>query len=216
VDHRATGALTYEHEAFSMTQTPSDPKRPEHVASLPSVSMRQLGMIVLYCSMTVLFLATIIGFWFTRLTSPHYRAPGLPDLPSGLWLSTLLIGLTSLCIWQAQLGIKKNQLEALKRWLLAAAALASLFLLTQTANWFVMRPPPDQNSLYIATFFILTGVHALHVLGGFVPLGFVLHHALKRHYSSSSHEGLTLFAQYWHFLGVVWLVLVSMLYVGNL
>jgi cytochrome c oxidase subunit 3 len=187
----------------------------EQTASLPSLSLRQLGMLVLFCSMTVLFIATIIGFWYTRLTSPHYRAPGLPDLPAGLVLSTVLIGLTSGCIWQAQLAVKRNMLEALRRWLLAAGALAALFLLTQTANWFAMRPPSDANSLYIATFFLLTGVHALHVLGGFVPLGFVIHHALRRHYSSSSHEGLSLCAQYWHFLGGVWLVLVAMLYLGN-
>jgi cytochrome c oxidase subunit 3 len=196
-----------------MTESPPQPK-PE-AASLPSLSLRQLGVLVLFCSMTVLFIATIIGFWFTRLTSPHYRAPGLPDLPSGLLLSTALIGLTSFCIWQAQLAVKRNLLEALRRWLLAASAVASLFLLTQTANWFAMRPPSDENSLYLATFFLLTGVHALHVLGGFVPLGFVVHHAWRRHYSSSNHEGLSLCAQYWHFLGGVWLVLVTMLYLGN-
>jgi cytochrome c oxidase subunit 3 len=196
-----------------MTESPPEPK-PE-AASLPSLSLRQLGMIVLFCSMTVLFIASLIGFWFTRLTSPHYRAPGLPDLPSGLLLSTALIGLTSFCIWQAQVAVKRNLLEALRRWLLAAAAVASLFLLTQSANWFVMRPPRDENSLYLATFFLLTGVHALHVLGGFIPLGFVLHHAWRRHYSSSNHEGLSLCAQYWHFLGAVWLVLVATLYLGN-
>ncbi len=198
-----------------MNQSPNDPKNAEPSASLPSLSMRQMGVIVLFISMSVLFTATIIGFWFTRLTSHHYRAPGLPDLPAGLFLSTLLIGLTSLCIWQAQLAVKRNLLEALRRWLLAGGALASLFLLTQTANWFAMRPPSDANSLYIACFFILTGVHALHVLGGFVPLGFVIHHASRRHYSSSNHEGLSLCAQYWHFLGAVWLVLVLMLYLGN-
>jgi len=199
-----------------MRTSPLEPKNVEQSASLPKVSLRQLGMLVLYCSISVLFLATIIGFWFTRLTSPHYRAPGLPDLPNGLLLSTLLIALTSLCLWQAQRGIRNNLLNAVKRWLLAAAALASLFLLTQTANWFAMRPPGDHNSLYIATFFLLTGVHALHIVGGFVPLGFVVYHATARHYSSSSHEGLTLCAQYWHFLGAVWLVLVSTLYLGNL
>jgi len=190
-------------------------KNAEQTTSLPQVSMRQLGMLVLFCSLTVLFTATIIGFWFTRITSEQFRAPGLPDLPEGLLLSTVLIGLTSLCIWQAQLAVRKNQLEALKRWLLAAGALALLFLLTQTANWFAMRPPSDANSLYLATFFMLTGVHAAHVVGGFVPLGFVIHHAARRHYSSSSHEGLSLCAQYWHFLGGVWLVLVTMLYLGN-
>ena len=198
-----------------MTESLHDEKNAEKATSLPAFSLRQLGMLVLFCSMTVLFTASIIGFWFTRLTSTHYRAPGLPDLPQGLLLSTLLIALTSLSIWQAQLAVKKNQLEALKRWLLAAGALASLFLLTQTANWVAMRPPSDSNSLYLATFFLLTGVHALHVLGGFVPLGFVIHHALRKHYSSSRHEGLSLCAQYWHYLGGVWLVLVSMLYLGN-
>lgn len=199
-----------------MMRSSLEPKSAEPSGSLPKLSMRQLGMIVLYCSLSVVFLATIIGFWFTRLTSPHYRTPGLPDLPSGLVLSTLLIGLTSLCLWQAQRGIAKNLLLAVRRWLLAAATVAGLFLLTQTANWFAMRPPAEQNSLYIATFFILTGVHALHVIGGFIPLGFVLYHASLRHYSSSSHEGLTLCAQYWHFIGAVWLVLVGTLYLGNL
>jgi cytochrome c oxidase subunit 3 len=197
-----------------MTDHPADQKIPLEAASLPWLSARQLGVIILLCSMSVLFAATIIGFWFT-VKAPHFRAPGLPDLPQGLALSTLLIVLTSLCIGQAQLGIKKNLLDAVKRWLWAAGALAGLFLLTQSANWFAMRPPSDAPSLYLSTFYLLTGVHALHVVGGFVPLGFVVYHASKRHYSSSRHEGLSLCAQYWHYLGVVWLILVAMLYLGN-
>ncbi len=197
-----------------MVSQPAE-KQPSEAASLPWLTARQLGVIVLLCSMSVLFIATIIGFWFTRLNAEQFRAPGLPDLPGGLLLSTLLIALTSLSIWQAQRSIKTNALEAVKRWLLAAAALATLFLLTQSANWFAMRPPSDAPSLYLSTFYILTGVHALHVLGGFVPLGFVVHHAAGRKYSSSAHEGLSLCAQYWHYLGVVWLILVAMLYFGN-
>lgn len=193
----------------------TEPKNQERTTSLPQVSLRQLGMLVLYCSMSVLFIATIVGFWFTRLSAPNYRAPGLPDLPNGLGLSTLLIALTSLVIWQAQQAVKRNLLQTLKRWLYVAGGLASLFLLTQTSNWFAMRPPSSDNSLYLATFFLLTGVHALHVIGGFVPLGFVIFHARRQDYTSSNHEGLTLCAQYWHYLGAVWLVLVSMLYIGN-
>lgn len=198
-----------------MSETPVDQKNTVEAASLPWLTARQLGLIVLLCSLSVLFIASIIGFWFTRLNAAEFRAQGLPDLPRGLGLSTVLIALTSLCIWQAQLGIKQNLLEAVKRWLWSAGALATLFLLTQSANWFAMRPPTDAPSLYLSTFYLLTGVHALHVVGGFVPLGFVVYHAGRRHYSSSSHEGLSLCAQYWHYLGVVWLVLVSMLYLGN-
>lgn len=198
-----------------MNDRSADQKDATEAASLPWLTARQLGVIILLCSMTVLFTASIIGFWFTRLNAPHFRGPGLPDLPRALAFSTLLIALTSLSIWQAQLAVKKNLLEAVKRWLWAAGVLASLFLLTQTANWFEMQPPSDAPSLYLSTFYLLTGVHALHVIGGFVPLGFVVHHASKLHYSSSRHEGLSLCAQYWHYLGVVWFVLVSMLYLGN-
>jgi heme/copper-type cytochrome/quinol oxidase subunit 3 len=184
-------------------------------ASLPSISMRQMGVLVLFVSMTVLFTATIIAFLFTRITSDHYRAPGLPDLPSGLVASTVLIGLTSLTILGAQRAVKQNRLETLERRLWLAAGFSTAFLVMQALNWVAMRPPSDAPSLYLSTFFMLTGVHALHVIGGFVPLGFVVHHAHKRHYSSSHHEGLSLCAQYWHYLGAVWLVLVAMLYFGN-
>jgi cytochrome c oxidase subunit 3 len=194
----------------------SSEKLPPEAASIPWLSARQFAMIILLVSISMLFVATMIAFWFTRFSSDHFREPGMPDLPRGLIFSTLLIALTSLSIWQAQLAVKKNLLEAVKRWLISAGVLASAFLLTQTANWFAMRPPTSANSLYIATFFLLTGVHALHVLGGFVPLGFVIVHAAQRHYSSSEHEGLSLCAQYWHYLGAVWLILVLMLYFGNL
>lgn len=197
------------------SEAPSSHGRAPEASRLPWLSPRQLGVLILFCSMSVLFTASIIGFWYMRLTAPHFRAPGLPDLPHGLLFSTALIGLTSFTIGGAQLAVRKNQLEALKRWLLAAGALGTLFLLMQAANWFTMRPPRDAPSLYIATFYILTGVHALHVLGGFIPLGIVIHHASQRQYSSSRHEGLSLCAQYWHYLGGVWLVLVAMLYLGN-
>jgi cytochrome c oxidase subunit III len=198
-----------------MTGSPQDPHKSPEAASLPWLTARQLGVIVLFVSMSVLFTATIVGFWWTRVYATNFRAPGLPDLPSGLLLSTLLIAFTSLGIWQAQRAIKHNRLEAVRRWLLAAVVLAGLFLLTQSANWFAMRPPSDAPSLYIATFYILTGVHALHVIGGFIPLGIVVHHASRREYSSSRHEGLSLCAQYWHYLGAVWLILVAMLYLGS-
>jgi cytochrome c oxidase subunit III len=204
-----------EQRESAMNEGPQDPQKSAEAASLPSLSARQLGVIVLFVSMSVLFVATIIGFWFTRLSSSNFRAAGLPDLPSGLGLSTLLIVLTSLSIWQAQRAIRRNLLEAVRRWLVAAGALAGLFLLTQAANWFAMRPRSDAPSLYLSTFYILTGVHALHVIGGFVPLGFVVYHATRRDYSSSRFEGLSLCAQYWHYLGAVWLVLVTMLYLGN-
>ena len=70
----------------------------------------------------------------------------------------------------------------------------------------------DARTLYGFTFYMLTGLHALHVIGGFVPLVIVLNKAKGREYSSSNHEGVKLCAQYWDYLGVIWLCLLSVLY----
>ncbi len=59
---------------------------------------------------------------------------------------------------------------------------------------------------------MLTGLHALHVIGGFVPLLVVLGKAKRREYSSSNHEGVKLCAQYWDYLGVIWTILLSVLF----
>ena len=85
---------------------------------------------------------------------------------------------------------------------------------TSADDWFQILEAERawlDKSLYTFCFFTLTGVHALHVLGGFVPLGIVLHRAKRREYSSSRHEGVRFCVQYWHFLAVVWLVLVAVL-----
>jgi len=59
---------------------------------------------------------------------------------------------------------------------------------------------------------MLTGLHAVHVIGGFVPLLVVQAKARRREYSSSNHEGVKLCAQYWDYLGVIWLILIAVLY----
>jgi heme/copper-type cytochrome/quinol oxidase subunit 3 len=81
-------------------------------------------------------------------------------------------------------------------------------------NWFayVVRSVSSAASLYAFGFYVLTGLHALHVIGGLVPLGITTAHARRGAYTASSHAGVDFIAMYWHFLGAVWLVLFVVLY----
>jgi cytochrome c oxidase subunit 3 len=93
-------------------------------------------------------------------------------------------------------------------------AFSLAFLAAQSSNWYrvlELNPVLRNQELALFTFYMLTGVHALHVIGGFVPLGYVLYRAYQREYSSSRHEGVKLCIQYWHFLGVVWLLLLAVM-----
>ena len=73
------------------------------------------------------------------------------------------------------------------------------------------------SSRQSAMFVVLTVLHALHVLGGLVRLIQVRVAAAKAEYSSGHHEPLVNAGLYWHFLDVVWvLMLVAILSVALL
>ncbi|MGC4088606.1 MAG: cytochrome c oxidase subunit 3 [Polyangiaceae bacterium] len=180
----------------------------------PGLSPHRLGLYVLFASLSMLFGTAIVAFLITRAQSPVWRTPEMPALPYGLWLSTLLVVAISGTFQSALIAARSNRPTTLVTRLWVGGALALLFLFAQLQNWTLMSHALARvvvRTLYPYTFYALTGLHAAHVLGGFVPLGIVIWRARRREYSSSRHEGVLLCTQYWHYLGVVWLVLFAVL-----
>jgi cytochrome c oxidase subunit 3 len=180
------------------------------------MSSRQLLLVLLFISLGVLFTGSIVAYIVTRTHSPYWRTPGMPGLPAGLFASTGLLAGVSISMHWALASVRKNRLDALVRALWLTLAFAAAFLLGQVLNWHAMHTAdlaPGPKTLYAFTFYLLTGLHAVHVLGGFVPLGIVIGHARRRQYSSSRYEGIKLCAQYWDFLGCVWIALFTTLHI---
>jgi cytochrome c oxidase subunit 3 len=179
-------------------------------------SLRQFGLVILMVSMSVLFTASIVLYVWTRHINPIWKTPDMPDLPLGLFGSTLMIAGLSASMHRAVSDIRKNHTDSLLRDLWLAVAFAVAFLLGQALNWRTMAPGLHANvphPLYPFTFYMLTGLHAAHVVGGFIPLGIVIGRARRRLYTSSEHEGVRLCRQYWDYLGVVWVVLMATLWI---
>ena len=177
--------------------------------------MRQFGVLILMASMTVLFTATIIAYVWTRLVNPVWKTPDMPGLPLGLLASTAMIGGLSAAMHRAVRDVRENRTDSLLRDLWLALAFGVAFIAGQIMNWHTMVPGLYANvphPLYPFTFYMLTGLHAAHVVGGFIPLGIVIVRAQQRRYTSSEYEGVRLVRQYWDYLGVVWLVLLATLW----
>ena len=70
------------------------------------------------------------------------------------------------------------------------------------------------SGVFASAFYGLTGLHGLHVSLGVVLLGIAFGRALRGTYSESHDTGIETASLYWHFVDVVWVFLVAVLYVG--
>ncbi len=173
----------------------------------------RLGMKILVLALAMLFAASILGYLAIRLRATVWPPPGVPRLPGALWISTLIIAISSFTMQAAVRAARGDHQRALRLGMLLTTLLGAAFLISQSLNWFslVAANLTARTNLYGFTFYMLTGLHAAHVVGGLVPLGVVTTRAWRGRYSARFHPGVEYCAIYWHFLAVVWLVLFAIL-----
>jgi cytochrome c oxidase subunit III len=168
-------------------------------------------------SMTMLFGASLVGYFITRAQAKAWRAIDLPQLPGGIWLSTAILLLLSLSLKKAEQSIAKNRDQSLSRGLFMALLFGFLFVASQLHNWRQVARVAlhvEEKGLYIYSFFMLTALHAVHVVAGLVPLWLCHQRSVDQKYSSSRREGISLLRQYWDYLLVIWLVLLADLHLS--
>lgn len=140
------------------------------------------------------------------------------NLPSILYLNTLVLVASSVTLEIARrrvavfMGGLETQGESPARWLYVTLFLGLLFVAGQYVAWLQLRA----EGLYLATnpsssfFYLLTAVHALHVLGG---LGGLLYVIRKLTNSTLRRNQLVAATRYWHFMGALWIYLLLLLWV---
>jgi cytochrome c oxidase subunit 3 len=139
------------------------------------------------------------------------------DLPVQVWISTIIIIISSLVYHRGKIALDRFDQPTAKKWLTATAALGATFISSQLLAWLELsqRGLYFSGNPYAGFFYILTAVHALHVLGGVVALGSVVIGTWNGIYSDERWERLQSLGQvvgwYWHFMGGVWLVLFVLL-----
>jgi cytochrome c oxidase subunit III len=181
-----------------------------------------LGLKILLLSLSVLFAASLVGYLIVRLQAPQWPPPGMPPLPRGLWISTLLILASGGTMHWALLAARLNGRTSLKAALALTTALGVAFVISQIVNWSGVRitqsPGPgiyNGAKMFAFTFFLLTALHAAHVLGGLVILTITTAKSFLGRYSGAYHPGVWYSTMYWHFLAVAWLIIFVVLYIAS-
>lgn len=172
----------------------------------------RLGMLLFLASLTMFFGASIVGYLFIRLNSPLAPPPGHLVLPSGLWVSTLLLLLTGWAIHVADRRARLRVSSSLRWWLALSLGSGVAFIAVQAPCLLELLRVhrvalAQQDSAIYGLTFALVVIHALHVLGGMAPLAALTFDAWKSSTGKVSRHRMRGCALYWHFLEVVWIAL---------
>ena len=169
-----------------------------------------VGMIVFIAGWGLMFASIFFIYGAMRLTAVDWPPLGLPLLPVGLpALSTALAVATSGVLEVGLRAMKRHQPRAMANALLAAIAGGFVFLLIQTAVVYIVYGEGLEldRGAYAAVFYGLSGIHAAHVLVGLFALAVLWVRTLKGRYSAPDHLPLRLWTIYWHFVGIIWVLI---------
>lgn len=168
-----------------------------------------------------LALASILMF-FTALVSSFVVRKGLSNdwvafpLPSILWANTAVLVASSATLERARRLLARQALNDFRGWWGVTTALGLLFLVGQLVAWRELRAA----EIYLSTnpsssfFYLLTGTHGLHLLGGVLALLYVGVRERQESLRVSRETAVAATSIYWHFLGGLWIVLFLLLYLG--
>ena len=177
---------------------------------LASLAMFFLASIVTYCVIRVEAFRSVQQTYdaaTNSMVSASRQYESL-KLPFSFWASTSLLILISVFLQRAVWFVQRESQFQFKKALLWAFSFGVLFVVVQCfgmselfTNHF--RQSDGSTKVYGMSF-TLAFIHALHVLGGIVFLGFVIFQAFRSRYDHERHWAVDHCAGYWHFLDVVW------------
>jgi heme/copper-type cytochrome/quinol oxidase subunit 3 len=172
--------------------------------------------LALFLGSETMFFAGLIGAYIVlRHASPVWPPPGQPRLPIAVtWMNTAVLVFSCWTMWRANAALRRKSPRGLEWTLSLTCLLGIVFLGVQGSEWIrlVSYGLTVSSGVYGATFYVLIGVHGLHVLGAVVWLLIVLFRARAVAFSSSRAAEVELVGIYWYYVGALWLVLFPMVY----
>lgn len=174
------------------------------------------GMLLFLASLTMLFVASMVGYAIIRLQLFNPAAEPNPplgriDLPVTLWLSTFIILVSSAVLHYAGHCVSLERQKPFRKAMLITTALGYLFLIVQGPALYdlvqTQAAIAEANVRLYMLIVLLVVLHGLHVIGGLIPLTAITLNAHKGKYDHEHYHPVALMAIYWHFLDVVWLAM---------
>ncbi len=177
----------------------------------------KLGIWLFLASEVMLFGGLFSAYVLLRVGADHWpQGREQLNIPIGT-VNTLVLITSSVTMVMAWAALKMKNLKQAKMYLALTLGLALLFVILKL--WLEYTPKfqhhhfPSTNNFY-GIYFTLTGLHAIHVLGGVVAIAWFLLPGLSLYRTDPEHytNRIEYVGLYWHFVDLVWIFLFPVLY----
>jgi heme/copper-type cytochrome/quinol oxidase subunit 3 len=193
---------------------------PYSVEPRPSTGLTnaKLGMMLFLASEVMLFGAMMTSYVFLRASYTGWTGgQGTVDVGRAV-LGTLVMAGSSVAVLLARAAHRRGNVSRCRAMLAATLLLGAGFIaITATvyAGAFAGGFYPS-TSTFAAIFFVLTGLHAVHVVGGLIAAGLLLGPWGRTQAADPARFGnrIDVAGLYWHFLTAAWLVTFTVLYLS--
>ena len=191
-------------------------EKPSH-GNLTRPNMVAVGTIV-WLSSELMFFASLFAIYFTlrSVQGPEVWGEGTEflNLPYASVFTIILVASSATC----QLGVfaaERGDVYGLRRWYVSTLVMGTIFVLGQLNEYreLVHEGLTIASSPYGSIFYLTTGFHGLHVIGGLLAFVIVLMRSTVGRFSPEKATSAIVTSYYWHFVDVVWIGLFATIYI---
>ena len=187
------------------------------IHTLNRPNMVSVGTIVWLAS-ELMFFAGLFGIYFTVRAQQHGEWPPPPtelNVPYALVFTIILVASSFTC----QFGVfaaERGDVFALRRWYLLSFLLGLIFVLGQANEYYTLVTEHGTtlaSSSYGTVFYLTTGFHGLHVIGGLIAFLLLVGRTKISKFTPAQATSAIVVSYYWHFVDVVWIGLFATIYI---
>ena len=177
----------------------------------------KFAMLLFLGSEVATFGAGFVYYFFVRGTDV-WLAADIPEVWGSLVVvNTVILIISSVTLHYSHIALRNGNRSRFLKLLGVTLLLGVVFIGGQVYEYYefiVHKGFTIGQGIYGSAFYGLTGLHGLHVTMGAVLLGIVFVRGWYGQYSAERHTSVSTASMYWHFVDVVWVFLVVVLYVG--
>jgi cytochrome c oxidase subunit III len=187
---------------------PSPPPPPASHPQAPST----LGVgVVVWLASELMFFAGLFAAYFTLRSINDPWPPDDVELATARTaVATVVLVASSGAMHLAVVAAERDDRRAAIRWLGITAFMGAVFLTNQALEYAQADFRHDDDA-YGSIFYLMTGFHGMHVVGGLVFMGAVAA-AIAGRSRAPARETVHVCGYYWHFVDVVWVAMFATIY----